>query len=70
MAIELLYMILCFINDVEQFINSFHDVVLNIHYLLLGSLKIHLPLSKKQVHIGALNVELFYAIKHTSYLLY
>ena len=40
LPIELLYMILfILINDVVQFNNSFHAVVLNINYLFLGSLK-------------------------------
>ena len=57
-----------FINDVEQFNNTFHDVVLNINYLLLGSWKTLATLYEKQVHIGALNAELFEAIQHASYL--
>ena len=65
MSIELLYMILrsYFINDVKQFNNSFHDIVLNINLTLA-------TLYKKQVHIGAPNVELFDAIQHASCLLY
>ena len=51
-------------------LTSFHDIVLNINYLLLEPLKGHATLYKKQVHIGALNVELFDAIQHASYLLY
>ena len=49
-----------------QFKNSFHAVVLKINYLLLGSLK-GATLCKKY---GALNVELFDATQHTSYLLH
>ena len=53
---------------IQNSLTSFHDVVLNINFLLLGSLRILATLYKKQVHIGAL-IELFDAIQHASYLL-
>ena len=64
MSIELLYMILrsYFIYDVEQFNNTFHDVLLK-HQLLVVRVTLA-TLYKKQVHRGALNVELFDAIQH------